>query len=189
MHLFILLTTSYAAFPRLVDPTLVTCAHLSLRVNGTLVQILVTCPFATDCRRTDITQKNRNCLFTHRVQTCFCVPMTPVYLSHRQVTFMLTIRIIRYVTWWKLTSKRVVGTLSQLPGKHLACVSRDVQFPTKPLLATAWQYSLGSSYNAQLSVHLWEPYFKKEFIPLLIHSCIPATIVFRTLTVIQPVSY
>jgi hypothetical protein len=62
MHLSIFLSTSYAAFPLLVDLTLVTCAYLPLRVNGTLVQILVIYPLATDYRRTDITQKNRNCL-------------------------------------------------------------------------------------------------------------------------------
>jgi len=41
-----------------------------------------------------------------------------------------------------------------------------------------------ASDNAQLSVHLWERYFKTEFIPLLIHSCNLVTIVFLTLTTI-----
>jgi hypothetical protein len=134
------------------------------------------------CHRTDITQKNRNPLFTYQVQTWFCVPMTPVYFL--QDTWLLCWQSVSFGTssgeswraneWWERyhNDQANIWQVS----------SKTYNFQIKPLVGTVWQYSVGSSHKAQLSAHLWERYFKTEFIPLRIHSCNLATIVFVTLT-------
>ena len=111
-----------------------------------------------------------------------------LYTWSQDMTFVLTIRIIRHVKWWKLTSKRVVGTLSQRPGQHLAREPKDIKKKKKKKKKNSWEQH-DSIHLAPLTMHNYRcicgnATLKRNSFLYLSIPANPATIVFLTLTAI-----
>jgi len=61
-------------------------------------------------------KSNHRSVFLIKVENCY-VPTTRLYVTNRELTCVWTNNVIQYVEW---TSTRVVGTLSQWPGKYFS---------------------------------------------------------------------